>query len=114
MCADIYTKAFTDASKWIAACDLINIVDPGRLRQFITGYITPPTPVALSSPFVDEPTRCNLDSVVEKVDDDRQLVEIHLVDHDSKHDFTFFHVSFSVGGCLLHFKFCFKSNQILL
>ena len=31
MCADIYTKAFTDASKWIAACDLINIVDPGRL-----------------------------------------------------------------------------------
>ena len=55
MCADIYTKAFTDASKWIAACDLINIVDPSRLRQFITGYVAPPTPVAMSSPFVDEP-----------------------------------------------------------
>ena len=39
MCADIYTKAFTDASKWIAAWVLINIVDPGRLRQFITGYV---------------------------------------------------------------------------
>ena len=87
MCADIYTKAFTDASKWIAACDLINIVDPSRLRQFITGCITPPTPVALSSPFVDEPTRCDLDSIVERVDDDRQLVEIHIVDQDSKHDF---------------------------
>ena len=87
MCADICTKAFTDASKWIAACDLINIVDPSRLRQFITGCITPPTPVALSSPFVDEPTRCDLDSIVERVDDDRQLVEIHIVDQDSKHDF---------------------------
>ena len=83
MCADIYTKAFTDASKWLAACDLINIVDPSRLRQFITGYITLSTPVAMSSPFVDEPTRFDLDSIVEQVDDDRQLVEIHLVDHDT-------------------------------
>ena len=88
MCADICTKAFTDANKWMAACDLINIVDPSRLRQFITDCVTPSPPVALSSPFVDEPTRCNLDSIVEKVDDDRQLVEIHLVDHDSKHDFN--------------------------
>ena len=88
MCADIDTNAFTDASKWIAACDLINIVDPRRLRQFITGCITPPTPVALSSPFVDEPTRWDLDPIVKKVDDDRQLVEIHIVDHDSKHNFN--------------------------
>ena len=42
----------------------------------------------MSSPFVDEPTRCNLDSIVEKVDGGRQLVEIHLVDRDSKHDFN--------------------------
>ena len=88
-CADIYTKAFTDASKWLAACDLINIVDPSRLRHFISGLITPPPPVAMSSPFVDdEPTRCDLDSIVEKVDGDRQLVEIHLVGHDSKHKFN--------------------------
>ena len=26
MCADIYTKAFTDATRWQAACDLINVV----------------------------------------------------------------------------------------
>ena len=31
MCADIYTKAFTDALGWTAACDLINLVDPQRL-----------------------------------------------------------------------------------
>ena len=34
MCADIYTKAFTDATKWSAACDLINIVDPKRISVF--------------------------------------------------------------------------------
>ena len=84
MCVDIYMKAFPDASKWIAACDLINIVDPSRLRQFMIDCIAPPTPVAMSSSFGDEPTRCDLDTVFEKFDDDRQLVEIHLVDHDSK------------------------------
>ena len=83
MCADIYTKAFADASKWLAACDLINTVDSSRRRQVMAGYILPPTPVAMSSPFVGEPTRCDLDSIVEQVDDDRQLVEIHLVDHDT-------------------------------
>ena len=81
MCADICTEAFTDASTWPAACDLINIVDPSRLRQFITGYFTPPTPVAMLSPLVDEPTRCDLDSIVDKVDGDRQLVEINFVEH---------------------------------
>jgi len=34
MCADIYTKAFTDASKWQQACWLINIVDPKMLKDF--------------------------------------------------------------------------------
>ena len=42
----------------------------------------------MSPPFVDEPTRCDLDSIVEKVDDGRQFVEIHLVDHNSKHEFN--------------------------
>ena len=88
MCADIYTKAFTDASKWMAACDLINIVDPSRPRQFLTGCITPPPPVALSSPFVDEPIRCDSDSNVDKVDNDRQLIEASVVDHNSGHDFN--------------------------
>eukprot|EP00972_Heterocapsa_arctica_P066402 9798107-Heterocapsa_arctica.AAC.1 len=31
MCADIYTKAFTDAILWVQVCDLINIADPKRL-----------------------------------------------------------------------------------
>eukprot|EP00972_Heterocapsa_arctica_P003914 582821-Heterocapsa_arctica.AAC.1 len=31
MCADIYTKAFTDELLWVQVCDLINIVDPKRL-----------------------------------------------------------------------------------
>ena len=35
MCADIYTKGFPDKAKWIAACDLICIVDPARLRQLV-------------------------------------------------------------------------------
>eukprot|EP00972_Heterocapsa_arctica_P101377 14941295-Heterocapsa_arctica.AAC.1 len=35
MCADIYSKGFTDGPKWIEVCDLINIVDPARLRGLI-------------------------------------------------------------------------------
>ena len=35
MCADIYTKSFSDASKWTAACELINIVDPTKLQRLI-------------------------------------------------------------------------------
>ncbi len=31
MCADIYTKAFTDATLWVQVCYLINVVDPNRL-----------------------------------------------------------------------------------
>ena len=33
MCADIYTKAFTDADKWRLACWLINICDPKELKE---------------------------------------------------------------------------------
>ena len=32
MCADIYTKAFSEDHKWVHACDLINIIHPNRLR----------------------------------------------------------------------------------
>ena len=35
MCAGIYTKAFTDATKWQAVCDFINIVD---LQQFLLDF----------------------------------------------------------------------------
>eukprot|EP00972_Heterocapsa_arctica_P082208 12117103-Heterocapsa_arctica.AAC.1 len=35
MCADIYTKGFTDAAKLVEYCDLINIVDPVRLHGLI-------------------------------------------------------------------------------
>eukprot|EP00972_Heterocapsa_arctica_P112709 16433347-Heterocapsa_arctica.AAC.1 len=35
MCADVYTKAFTDAAKWVEVCDLINIVDPKPLLWLI-------------------------------------------------------------------------------
>ena len=35
MCAEIYTKAFTDTSKWDAACGLINIVDPKVLQCYL-------------------------------------------------------------------------------
>ena len=33
MCADIYTKAFTDATKWQAVSDLIIVVDPKVLAR---------------------------------------------------------------------------------
>ena len=35
MCANIYTKAFTDSGKWEAACELINIVDPTKLQHLL-------------------------------------------------------------------------------
>ena len=34
-CADIYTKPFTDAAKWVAACDLINVIDLVRLKPLM-------------------------------------------------------------------------------
>ena len=33
MCADIYTKIFTDPPKWLHACDLINVIDPRRFKE---------------------------------------------------------------------------------
>eukprot|EP00972_Heterocapsa_arctica_P035849 5273337-Heterocapsa_arctica.AAC.1 len=35
MCADMYTKGFTDGAKRIEVCDLIDIVDRARLRGLI-------------------------------------------------------------------------------
>ena len=71
MCADIYTEAFTDATKWQAVCDLINIVDPKRLQHFLLEFSTdshkdesvgcsakPESMLpALSSPFAPDPVR---------------------------------------------------------
>ena len=66
-----YTKAFTDATKWQAVFDSINIVDPKRLRQFLLEFGTDvdkddnvgcsvdtvPHTLALSSPFAPDPVR---------------------------------------------------------
>ena len=38
MSADIYTKAFTDKSKWVAVCDLINILAMSRLSSVIVEF----------------------------------------------------------------------------
>ena len=35
MCADIYTKAFVHSGKWESACELINIIDPSKLRKIV-------------------------------------------------------------------------------
>ena len=40
MCADIYTKAFTEATKWQAVCDLINVVGP-RTKTIPYGFWYP-------------------------------------------------------------------------
>ena len=40
MCADIYTKAFTETGSWVHACELINIVDPKELTRVITEFTT--------------------------------------------------------------------------
>ncbi len=36
MCADIFTKAFTNAVAWHHACDLIQIIDPSTVSQLIS------------------------------------------------------------------------------
>jgi len=35
MAADIFTKAFPDKNKWTAVCDLINHIDPARLKKVL-------------------------------------------------------------------------------
>ena len=55
MCADIYTKAFTDAIKWQAACDLINILDPARLDTLTRTSSEDVKSPAMSSPFAPDP-----------------------------------------------------------
>eukprot|EP00972_Heterocapsa_arctica_P028693 4221437-Heterocapsa_arctica.AAC.1 len=53
MCADIYTKAFTDATLWVQVCDLINIVDPQRLA----GLMQHVAEVVAGLDVVDIPTK---------------------------------------------------------
>ena len=35
MCADSYTKAFSDRLKWLAVCALINVVDPKSFAHLV-------------------------------------------------------------------------------
>ena len=46
MCADIYTKAFSDAVKWQHACELANIVEPQEFERRLRrkGGLDPPVP----------------------------------------------------------------------
>ena len=44
MCADIYTKAFTDPAKWEHACDLINVFTPKRLHAVADVHAPPAAP----------------------------------------------------------------------
>ena len=73
-------------------------MDPYSLKQFVADYVTPPTHVALSSPFVDEPNRHDCDSDVEKIDNDRRLIEVSVVDHNSGHDFNVYPRIIQRGG----------------
>ena len=44
MCADIYTKAFTDKSKWQQVCHLINIIPPTAFQDLVRAkHIGDPT-----------------------------------------------------------------------
>jgi hypothetical protein len=44
MCADIYTKAFSDQRKWEAACWLIGVIDPTDLVKIVALGDSPPPP----------------------------------------------------------------------
>ena len=40
MCADIYTKAFTDSTKWKAAQWMINVIDPAEWSAVLKHWYT--------------------------------------------------------------------------
>ena len=51
MCADIYTKTFTDKDKWRHACWLIGLVDPKELSSMLKWMAElPETEVPVSTP----------------------------------------------------------------
>ena len=54
MATDIYTKAFSDPDKWLAACWLINVVDPAVIANAADYILTEPEkpsqPVAGEAP----------------------------------------------------------------
>ena len=54
MCADIYTKAFTDPAKWQIACWLINIIDTEKLNSFLVyaDSLRKPSAVASSTSVI--------------------------------------------------------------
>ena len=56
MCADIYTKAFSDSGKWEAACELINIVDPSKLTKLLTDQTTQQTEAAVEQQQQQSPS----------------------------------------------------------
>ena len=58
MCADIYTKAFSDATKWQHACELANIVDPQEFERRLRrkGGLDPPVPVPRPKKAGDTPS----------------------------------------------------------
>ena len=98
MCADICTKAFPDGPKWTAACDLINVVDPQRIRQFMTDYSNPPQPVALSSPFAQDQEVVGMDG--DALSLNKGKVEIVLVSSEYDHEFATFSLPLQRGGDL--------------
>jgi len=59
MCADIFTKAFTDSGKWREVCWFINVIDRNDLKEFLASheamYHTPTTPGKSGKP--NEPKR---------------------------------------------------------
>ena len=52
MCADIYTKAFTDKAKWTAVCQLINVVDPSSFPHLVKSKEPAPQEASASAAAV--------------------------------------------------------------
>ena len=64
MCADIYTKAFTDPAKWEHACDLINIISPDRLREVISKHAENGAPSSTDGGDPTQPKTCSKEKKV--------------------------------------------------